>query len=94
MCKKPEESNICPAPLFLGIQNSEPEEPEHDMGQTLPARIRTSDISGILGLLLVIFIKDFFFSNYFPKLLAYNLSIRLVQKNVCSISLDFCPLSK
>ena len=38
MCaKKPEESNILPCPALLGIQNSGPEEPDHEMGLTQPA---------------------------------------------------------
>ena len=49
VCKKPEESDILPYPALSGIQNSEPEEPDHEMGQTRPALTRNSDISGILG---------------------------------------------
>ena len=40
----------CPAPLFSGIQNSGPEEPDHETDQTWATLTRTLDISGILGL--------------------------------------------
>ena len=50
MCKKPEESDILPCPALSGIQNSGPEEPDHEMCQTRPALTQTLDISGILRL--------------------------------------------
>ena len=50
LSKKPEKSDIRSDPNFSGIQNTEPEDPDHDIGQIRPVRTRISDISGIFGL--------------------------------------------